>query len=344
MPAISSLLAVALAAILDPTATNPAQAFDAYVTPQQRIEIAPNRSLNLVCMGSGERTVLFDAGGSDWSDVWALVQPVIAASARACAYDRAGLGYSDAAAGPRSPFAIVEDMHALIEAADIDGPLVLVGHSLGGFNVKLYAALYPDDVAGLVLIDPAEDRWWSRTREWAVEEYGASLAARSELIDGRFIQSLVDRYRSCADTARSVDLDPASLTYRRCSDPVRPQLGPAIADSRRTLQVRAAYQDAQWSEVAWSVYADGRPDPIYGTLFRPGAFGAMPMLVLTHQDPPSNERLDQLGTEQILRLHRETARLSSRGRHRVVSGAGHYIQLDRPEEVIAAIEEILSPP
>jgi len=320
----------------------PQEAIEAYLGPQQRVEIAPDRSLNLVCMGSGDRTVLFDAGGSDWSVVWALVQPVIAGKARACAYDRAGLGESDAAPGPRSPFAIVEDLHALIAAAALDPPLILVGHSLGGFNVKLYAALYPDDVAGLVLLDPAEDRWWDRTRSWATETYGPRTAARSELLDQRFIGTLIERYRTCADTSRAADLDPTSLAYRRCTDPVRPQLGAAIADTRRRLQTRPAYQQAQSSEVAFSVYGDDRSDPVYAELFRPNVFGALPLVVLTHDEPPTSDPLDQFATEQSLRLHRETAHLSERGRHRVITGSGHYIQLDQPAEVVAAIDEILS--
>ena len=141
-----------------------------------------------------------------------------------------------------------------------------------------------------------------------------------------------------------MDLDPTSQTYRRCTDPVRPLLGPGIAEVRETAQVTRTYQNAQASEVGWSVYGDDRSDAIYESLFRPAAFGSLPMVVLTHEDPPSADPLDHLGSEQSLRLHRETARLSTRGNHRLVPRSGHYIQLDRPDEVIAAIEEVLRMP
>lgn len=206
--------AMAFASALPQEAINPSGA-EHYIRPGQRIEVAPGRSLNLVCMGSGERTVLLDAGGSDWSVVWASVQPVIAEKARACSYDRAGLGYSDPAPGPRSPIAIVEDLHTLVRLAELKTPLVLVGHSLGGFNMKLYAALYPEHVAGLLLIDPAEERSWNRTRSLIERAYGRTLAARSELLDQRFIASLAERYRYCAEAARSSMLDPESKSYRR---------------------------------------------------------------------------------------------------------------------------------
>src|SRR4051794_2740141 len=148
-----------------------------YARPHDTIDVG-GRHLNLFCMGSGPRTVLFDAGGSDWSDVWALVQPTVAKSARACVYDRAGLGHSDPAPLPRTPVEIAQDLHALVVAAKLQTPLVVVGHSLGGFNVKLYAALYPDEVAGLVLVDPSEERTAERARPQLRKRFGASIAAR----------------------------------------------------------------------------------------------------------------------------------------------------------------------
>ena len=333
-------LALAVPAAAQAPSNDPAGA-DVYVQPGQRVEVAPGRSLNLVCMGSGNRTVLFDAGGSDWSVVWALVQPIVAQNARACAYDRAGLGYSDPAAGPRSPLAIVEDMHALIEAAALPRPLVLVGHSLGGFNVKLYAALYPGDVAGLVLVDPAEERSWDRTRQWAQSAFGLEPAARAELSDQRWLAALVERYRDCVAAARPDGLAPASDIYRRCSDRPRPQLGSKIAAARQVIQVKSAYQEAQASEIAWSVYGDRAGDSVYARLFRNRVFGAKPLILLTHEEAVSEDPIDELNRAQGLALHRQTSRLSRRGVHRVIAGAGHYIQLDKPQVVVEAIAEVM---
>ena len=142
MPVRARLCFLLIAALLigaAPSATP--ETARAYIGPHRQIEVGPGRRMNLFCMGSGSRTVLFDAGGSDWSVIWALVQPEVARTTRACAYDRAGLGYSDPAVLPRSPVAIAEDLHALIRIAELPRPLVLVGHSLGGFRQALRCAL-----------------------------------------------------------------------------------------------------------------------------------------------------------------------------------------------------------
>jgi pimeloyl-ACP methyl ester carboxylesterase len=331
-----SLSSVSIAAApVDPSIINE------FAKPHQLVRLEDGRRINLFCMGSGDRTVLFDAGGSDWSVVWALVQPVIASKAKACSYDRAGLGYSDSSPAPRTPVSIVDDAHALISTA-LKGPVILVGHSLGGFHAKLHAALYPNDVEGLVLVDPAEDRWWDRTRAATRKKYGARLAARSELLDESFFARLEARYRDCVTAARTADLDPKSTAYRRCSDPPRPQLGAEIATERARLQVKATYQEAQASEIANSVYAGKGGDEAYSDLFKPGAVGSKPVIVLTHGRYDANDPVDSLGQFQSLALHRQTAALSSKGVQRVVPDTGHYIELDAPDAVISAIEEVLS--
>lgn len=314
----------------------------AYVGPRRMVEVQKDRRLNLVCMGQAGPTVLFDAGGSDWSVVWALVQPRIAREAVACAYDRAGLGYSDPARGARSPAAIAEDLHDLIRAAGLKTPLILVGHSLGGFNVKLYAALHPEDVSGLVLADPAEERTWDRTRSLMSSKFGAPLAARAELLDQDWVGRLVRHFADCDAAARDKGLEAGSPTYRRCTDPVRPLLGAEVAAERERLQTSAAYQAAQASEIANSVYGQHAADPVYERLFRPGVFGDRPLIVLHHLEPPSDDPLDGLDAAQGLALHRETARLSRRGQERDVPGSGHYIELDAPETLVAAVREVIA--
>lgn len=312
-----------------------------YVRPHDLVDIGGGRKLNLFCMGSGDRTVLFDAGGSDWSVIWALVQPEVAKGARACAYDRAGLGYSDPAMLPRTPAAIADDLHALIIAAKLPRPMVLVGHSLGGFNVKLHAALYPEDVAGLVLVDPSEERAADRTRALLRRKYGAGFTARSELLDHAWMTMLLERYRRCAEAGREGPLDPTTLTYRRCSDPPRAQLGDAVAAERQRIQVGETYQAAQASEILNSIYGDLRGEPIYADLFRPGAFGRKPMIVLTHGVFDPEDPLDAAAQTQIVALHAETARLSRNGRQRTVPDTGHHIELQDPQAIVDAIATVL---
>jgi pimeloyl-ACP methyl ester carboxylesterase len=112
------------------------------------------RALFITCIGTGSPTVVLEAGGGNSADTWAGVQPEIARSTRVCSYDRAGLGQSDPApTGVRTVQDSVDDLHALLAAAGVSGPYVLVGHSFGGLIVRLYASQYLDDVAGLVLVD-----------------------------------------------------------------------------------------------------------------------------------------------------------------------------------------------
>ena len=121
--------------------------------PQTRVDIG-GRALFISCTGAGSPTVVLEAGSGNTADTWVGVQPEVARFTRVCSYDRAGLGQSDPApAGVRTVQDSVDDLHALLAAADISGPLVLVGQSVGGLIVRLYASQYPDDVAGVVLVD-----------------------------------------------------------------------------------------------------------------------------------------------------------------------------------------------
>lgn len=110
-------------------------------------------SLHLDCRGEGSPTVLMDAGLGGSSLDWSLVQPELARRTQVCTYDRAGMGWSETGPGPRAPSRLAEELHVLLENARVPGPYVLVGHSLAGKNVRMFAAAHPSDVAGMVLVD-----------------------------------------------------------------------------------------------------------------------------------------------------------------------------------------------
>lgn len=113
--------------------------------------------LYLHCAGEGQPTVLLDSGMSSTTDSWTEVQPSVAEFTRACSYDRAGLGRSDPGPAPRTSGQMVTELHALLHHAAIPGPYVLVGHSFGGLNMQLYAGRYPEEVAGMVLVDTVHE-------------------------------------------------------------------------------------------------------------------------------------------------------------------------------------------
>jgi pimeloyl-ACP methyl ester carboxylesterase len=106
----------------------------------------------------GRPTVILEAGIADWSGCWSLVQPEMAAFARVVSYDRAGSGWSDPGPLPRTPLQVVTELHTLLERAGEPGPYLLVGHSLGSAYMRLFASLYPAEVAGMIWVDPAHEQ------------------------------------------------------------------------------------------------------------------------------------------------------------------------------------------
>ena len=132
----------------------------------QMIDVGGYR-LHINCAGDsikGSPTVVMDAGGYDSSETWSKVQPEIAKFSRVCVYDRAGLGKSERQPNPSYPSQeVVKDLHTLLVNAHIVPPLILVGHSFGGMNVRLYASKFPQEVVGMVLVDSVHedemDRW-----------------------------------------------------------------------------------------------------------------------------------------------------------------------------------------
>jgi pimeloyl-ACP methyl ester carboxylesterase len=114
--------------------------------------------LHLDCTGSGSPTVVLENGLGLSSSAWALITEGVGTQTRVCAYDRAGQGWSEDPAQPQDGRAVAADLHALLAAAGEEGPIVLAGHSAGGAYAMTYAATYPDDVAGLVLLDSMSPR------------------------------------------------------------------------------------------------------------------------------------------------------------------------------------------
>jgi pimeloyl-ACP methyl ester carboxylesterase len=162
------VLAIAVPAIARVTGGDP------YTRPQQLVDIG-GRRLNLYCIGHGSPLVVLEAGLALPTSVWHLVQPRVARTTRVCAYDRAGVGFSAAAEPPRDGNSQVSDLHALLRNAGLPPPYVLVGHSFGGFYVRLYADRYPSEVAGLVLVDPTPDLPPFRTVSGAIDNFFEAL-------------------------------------------------------------------------------------------------------------------------------------------------------------------------
>src|ERR671912_1474004 len=166
---VVALLALAVAgAIYQVIATERAER--AYPPPGEMVDVG-GHSLHINCVGQGSPTVLLDAGSGGFSAQWVRVQRQVSGTTRVCAYDRAGLGWSEMGPDPRDARQISSELHTLLSEDGIEGPYVLVGHSFGGMYMQTYAARYPDEVAGVALVDSSTDPDQFSQRSEARESY-----------------------------------------------------------------------------------------------------------------------------------------------------------------------------
>jgi len=295
--------------------------------PGRLIDVGGHR-LHAVCQGEGKPIVLLESGIAASSLSWALVQPKIAKFTRVCAYDRAGLAWSDLASAPRTFTRIVEELRMVLVDVAPRGPYVLVGHSFGSFVVRGYAAHFPRDVAGLVLVDPPTE-WLMMTRQ------------RIRMLRGGVHLSRLGALLAYVGVVR------ACLALLTGGAPGAPRRLVKIfgATAARTLEklvgeVRKLPPDVHpIVQMHWC-----QPKCFYAmadhlsVLARDGASMAalapprdVPVVVISSRDQPP---------EQIA-AHRRLIERSHGGRHVIATRSGHWIQFDEPDLIVEAIRELV---
>ena len=222
---------------------------------------------------------------------------------------------------------IAEDLHALVAAAHVEPPYILVGHSSSGMSVRVYSDRYPDEVVGMVLVDPShEDQW---VRSWAngfgtKEELDASLAAQAQ----------------CVEEAKR-GFTTGTPAYEQClGDGNDPHVSQAINEAQRPIWATRSWQAALLSERENVAYASA--EEVRATR---KDFGDMPIIVLTgapHKKPNETQERSDRRTLLWEELHSEVAAMSTRGINVIVPNAGHYIQFDRPQVVIDAVDQAIA--
>ncbi len=336
MNAIRILMLGALllpACALAQTAVVPDPAYDDYASGQM-VGLADGRNIHLVCMGEGVPTVILTAGMGDWSAVWRKVQRPVAEVTRACAWDRAGFGLSDASATTQTATATTDDLEAALTSARIEGPYVLVGHSFGAYESLAFADRRRGEVVGLVTVDGS-----------IPNQLGVMRMAAPLLADAfeAYPASATAPLRKCiADLEAGVigfgGPDPDGCFRQATSLPtaLAERLGRLDSDPTR-LATQASLIDH------FIESGDLTVNPVRD-------YGDMPLITLSagiNEAPPgfltpAAEAQWPLWAAAWLRSHQEMAALSTRGVSRVVSDATHYIQMDRPDVVVAAILEIVN--
>jgi len=147
-----------------------------FPAPGQLVDVGGYR-LHIHCIGQGSPIVILEAAADMMSADWGWIQPEIAKKTRVCVYDRAGMGWSDPGPQPRDGRQISTELHRLLAQAGIAGPYILVGHSAGGLYVRMYTAQYPDEVVGMVLVDPGHPDLTAR-----IPELQAQTAKDAQLV------------------------------------------------------------------------------------------------------------------------------------------------------------------
>ena len=290
--------------------------------PRGQLVDVGGRKMHIDCRGSGSPTVVFESGlGTGGTIDWTLVHDQIAGFTRACAYDRAGIMWSDPKDSPQRAAAVADDLHALLKAAGIADRLVLVPHSIGGPYSRAYVGKYGDQVAGLVLVDTSHPDQVARLGK--VANTDANPRKVAWIMHTATALSWTGAVRFAMANAGQGKL-------------------PEDAAARM-----AAY--ASSSVVGATSELDGFDDTMDDAR-RVRSFGDRPVVALTAMAPFKLAELEGLGIkasdgarfkQEWKRLGAEQAAMSTRGRQLTVPDAGHYIQIDRPDVVISAVRDVV---
>ena len=275
--------------------------------PGELVSVGPYE-LHLYCTGSGSPAVILDSGLGDTYISWRKVQPQIAQFTRVCSYDRAGLGFSYYSRHPSTSKDFAKELHALLHNAGVAPPYVLVGHSLGGFDVRLYASLYRNEVAGMVLVDSSHPEQQKRLPP-ALNDMDATWVREQEFFEFTMPFGIPRLLGFCGNDA---EVRAAECNFHSVRESV--------------AELKAVSESAAQAATT-------------------GSLGDLPLVVLSHDpdkpQPDLPEDLVKPTNDAWQKMQDELARLSTRGTQVVAKNSGHYIQLDRPDLVVEAVHKVV---
>ena len=273
------------------------------------------RTLNIHCTGEGSPTVVFASARTAPGYVWTPTQRAVSAFTRSCWYDRADLGWSDPGPDPAWADAAARDLHRLVQTARLEPPLVLVGHSFGGYIIRLYHHAYPGEVSGMVFADAA-------------------------LEDAGTIQGMPHRERPPIPRAVILGL---STVFGRLGMMRVLASSPGPPPKYWTAEewdILARLRRQRNISLADAKVGPGRASD--DLVRSAGGLEDMPLIVLTQGDPSSPSSAAPGVFRGWVDLQRRFAERSRRGRQVLVANSGHGIPVEAPDAVIDAVREIVT--
>jgi len=291
-----------------------------YPPPGRMLDVG-GRRLHVYETGQGSPTVVLEAGIAATSLSWRLVQDEVAKFTRVASYDRAGLGWSDPASQPLTLTRLVDDLHALLQVAQLPAPYVLVGHSFGGLIVRAYARRYPAETAGLVLVDAV------RPEEW----HPLSGEQRRTLARG------VRLSRRGAMLARIGVVGWCLRSMLAGSRWLPKAVGGAASGRGLTVMKRIAGEVGKMPREVWPMVAEHWSQP-KSFLGMAAHFESLPESARDMSESPPLE-----GIPVIVITPAGKPALDCSGanvRHIIAERSGHWIHLDRPELIVEAVRSV----
>lgn len=286
-----------------------------FPAPGQLVDVGGFR-MHIYCTGIGSPTVLLESAADMMSADWGWIRPEIAKQTRVCAYDRAGMGWSDPSPLPRDARQVSAELHLLLNKAGIEGPYILVGHSVGGLYVRMFANQYPEEVVGMVLVDPGHPDMDTRIPALqAQNQSDAQLVRTMQILSYVGIPRLLGVGKTNA----------AGLPVQQVAE-----VNAFVSTPRH------------WASLLELIQATPKT---YDEVRKTGSLGDRPLVVLSADTAWFSPGAPADDARQTLNeLHAELAGLSTNSSHRIVAGATHaslvHDQKDA-QATILAIADVL---